>query len=168
MVMPTKRTKAIEEAILEGLREGTPLAEICRRGKEYPHPTAWRDWCRSDEALANAYAAARDDGFDKIALETLQIADTPVEGKRVKVSEDGTETVTEDALGHRKLQIDTRRWLLARWDPKRYGDKVETQLSGEVGVKHSADPQAITALASGLRAAARKPEEPKDDGTEFV
>ena len=165
MVMPTKRTPQIEEAILAGLREGTPLAEICRRGKEYPHPTVWRDWCAADQALAYAYAAARDDGFDKIALETLQIADTPVEGKRVKVSADGTETVTEDALGHRKLQIDTRRWLLARWDPKRYGDKIEANVTADVKTTHAVDTASVVDLAAGLRAAVRGD---KADGNDFV
>jgi hypothetical protein len=32
-------------------------------------------------------------------------------------------------LGHRKLQIETRLKLLAKWDPKRYGDKLS--LSGD-------------------------------------
>ena len=27
-------------------------------------------------------------------------------------------------LGHRKLQVETRLKLLAKWDPKRYGEKL--------------------------------------------
>lgn len=172
MPYPSKRTPEVIEAVLEGLREGVPLAEICRRGPEFPHPSVWRSWCAADEALANAYAAARDDGFDKIALETLRIADTPVEAKRVKVSADGTETVTEDALGHRKLQIDTRRWLLARWDPKRYGDRVMQEHTGEVGhkVDVAVDTGSLVELAEGLREAARaaRGNEPAADPDKYV
>ena len=41
-------------------------------------------------------------------------------------------TVTEeDMLGHRKLQIETRLKLLAVWDPKRYGNKM--QIGGDGG-----------------------------------
>ena len=29
----------------------------------------------------------------------------------------------EDMLGHRKLQIETRLKLLAKWNPKKWGDK---------------------------------------------
>lgn len=36
-----------------------------------------------------------------------------------------TERTREDMLGHRKLQIETRLKLLAKWDPRRYGEKVE-------------------------------------------
>ena len=38
-------------------------------------------------------------------------------------------------LGHRKLQIETRLKLLAKWDPKRYGDKVDLNHGGEVGLQ---------------------------------
>jgi hypothetical protein len=35
----------------------------------------------------------------------------------------------EDMLGHRKLQVETRLKLLAKWDPRRYGDALK--LSGD-------------------------------------
>lgn len=85
-------------------------------------------WLSERDEFSERFAHARDLGHDAIAEEALEIANTPVEGKRVKVSEDGTETVTEDMLGHRKLQIETRLKLLAKWNPKKYGDKLE--LSG--------------------------------------
>lgn len=90
-----------------------------------PHPATWRDWCRSDQRLAIAYAGAREDGEDRIAAECLAIADTPVSGVKERVDENGNvvETVREDMLGHRKLQIETRLKLLAKWNPKRWGDK---------------------------------------------
>lgn len=171
MARQSKRTPEIVEAILEGIREGVHLAEICRRGPEYPHPSVFRDWCAADQTLANAYAQARDDGFDKVALEILRIADTPVEGKRIKKSEDGIETVIEDALGHRKLQIDTRRWLLARWDPKRYGDRVATEHTGKVELEqtHKVEPTSVVELAERLRAATREAPAASDkDGEKYV
>jgi hypothetical protein len=33
---------------------------------------------------------------------------------------------------HRKLRIDTRLKLLAKWNPKKYGDKQAIEHSGEV------------------------------------
>ena len=49
-----------------------------------------------------------------------------------------TEVRRGDMLGHRKLQIETRLKLLAKWDPKRYGGR--TVLAG--------DAQAPLALAA--------------------
>lgn len=118
----TVRTPEIDEAIVAGISQGIPLAQICRdlgidRSIVY-------DWRRDDEELDRRIARARDIGFDAIADECLRIADTQQIGERVKIDADGEEEVTrEDMLGHRKLQIETRLKLLAKWDPKRYGDK---------------------------------------------
>lgn len=118
--------------ILARLSEGEPLAAICRT-PGYPHPSTFRDWVNADEDLSRRFARARADGFDAIAEEALRIADTPVEGVRRKETEDGVEVTTEDMLGHRRLQIETRLKLLAKWDPKRYGDKVQVDGPGAGG-----------------------------------
>lgn len=98
---------------------------------------AWRtiyDWIDAEPTFAARFARAREVGFDAIAAQTLEIADTPQEGMRSEVTDDGkTKEVREDMLGHRKLQIETRLKLLAKWSPKRYGDKIEQTLQGADG-----------------------------------
>jgi hypothetical protein len=120
---PSKYSAAIAQEICEGLAEGTPLREICRRD----HMPEWRtvyDWMARDDALSTAIAHARDIGYDKMAEECLQIADTPVEGRKIVETDDGKVMYTrEDMLGHRKLQIETRLKLLAKFNPKKYGDR---------------------------------------------
>ena len=59
-----------------------------------------------------------------MAEECLAIADTPVEGRKIVETDDGKVMYTrEDMLGHRKLQIETRLKLLAKFNPKKYGDR---------------------------------------------
>ena len=45
-------------------------------------------------------------------------------------------------LAHRKLQVDTRKWLASKLKPKKYGDKLEVdnkgQLTLNVGIKRFA------------------------------
>jgi hypothetical protein len=36
----------------------------------------------------------------------------------------GTEVTQADMIDHRRLQIETRKWLLARLDPMKYGQQV--------------------------------------------
>lgn len=118
----SKRTPIVEEEILRRLSAGEPLAWICRE-EHLPHMTTWREWCRADESLDIAHSRARDEGFDVIAADTLRIADTHEIGETVVEKPDGSiERKTEDMLGHRKLRIETRLKLLAKWDPKRYGE----------------------------------------------
>jgi hypothetical protein len=133
MPFPSKRTAEVEQEILERLSQGEPLAEICRSDPKFPHPTTWNDWCAADEALGIAHGRARDAGFDAIAADILRIADTPEEGVETTIKSDGaTEERRADMLGHRKLRIETRLKLLAKWDPRRYGEKVETTHRGNV------------------------------------
>lgn len=77
-----------------------------------------------------------------IAAEAMRIADTPVDGVETEEDESGAVVKVKrgDMLGHRKLQIETRLKLLAKWDPKRYGDRVTTDLTSSDG---SMSPQGI-------------------------
>jgi hypothetical protein len=127
MGRPSKYTEAIALSICEQLSEGIPLREICRQ-EGMP---AWRtvyDWMWRNEALSTAIARARDIGYDKMAEECLYIADNLHMGKKkvfTSGADDDEDSVTvteEDMLGHRKLQIETRLKLLAKFNPKRYGE----------------------------------------------
>ena len=131
----SKFTKAIGQHICERMAEGIPLRQICR-DKGLAWPTVYR-WIEAHAEFGEAYQRARDIGMDAIAEECLEIANTPMLGVTETVKGDGTvETRREDMLGHRKLQIETRLKLLAKWNPKKYGDRIT----------HTGDPAAPVAL----------------------
>lgn len=129
---PSKYNPEIARIICEQLSEGIPLRQICRENDGFP---AWRtvyDWMGRDEELSASIARARDIGYDNIAEQCLQIADTPEWG------EETTETVDDkgktilvkrrvDLLGHRKLQVETRLKLLAKFHPTKYGDRLAVE-----------------------------------------
>jgi metal-dependent amidase/aminoacylase/carboxypeptidase family protein len=121
MARRTEEEKAkIAEAIIEAVSNGTPLVHACRDNKLGVH--TWYDWVEKNEALAARIARARKAGHDVIATDTLRIADEqpPV-----------TATGATDAgfVSWQKNRVWARMQLLAKWDPKRYGDKLE--LSGD-------------------------------------
>lgn len=127
---PSKYSKEIAQQICEQLSEGIPLRQICRENEGFP---AWRtvyDWMGRDEELSASIARARDIGYDALAEQCLEIADNIQIGTRKTFSSGGDKdadvmTITEeDMLQHRKLQIETRLKLLAKFHPTKYGDKV--------------------------------------------
>lgn len=129
---PSSFTQAVADEIVERLSKGEPLAAICR-DEHMPTDRTVRNWREADEAFASAIAGAREVGFDQIAADCLRIADTPLIGEERTTKDDGKVEVREgDMLGHRKLQIDTRLKLLAKWDPKRYGDRLDLNHSGSI------------------------------------
>ncbi len=124
---PSTYDPDIARQMCEMLSEGVPLREICRQ-EGFP---AWRtvyDWMKRDADLSAAIAHARDVGYDAIAEDCLRIADTPMLGEEITETEDeeGKKISIKkvDMLGHRKLQIETRLKLLAKFNPKKYGDRV--------------------------------------------
>ena len=126
---------------------------------------AWRtvyDWMYKDDVLgaegsglSAAIARAREIGYDAMAEECLIIADTPQIGTKKVFSsgsdedEDSMTVTEEDMLGHRKLQIETRLKLLAKFNPKKYGDKV--QVGGDPGNPLEIKNDAMDILAAAVK-----------------
>lgn len=140
-------TAEIADALVEWISSGKTLREFCRQ-EGMPN---WRTvylWRETQPEFDARIVRARDLGHDAIAEEALQIADTPMEGIRTESSEDGIKTVTEDMLGHRKLQIETRLKLLAKWSPKKYGDRLHTELTGPNGGPIEMAQKAAAALST--------------------
>jgi hypothetical protein len=84
--------------------------------------TVW-NWQRSKPEFSESIACARETGFDVIAYRSRQTA----RGKTSKENGDSSGDVQRD-----KLIIETDLKLLAKWDPKRYGDKLGLEHSGEI------------------------------------
>jgi hypothetical protein len=61
----------------------------------------------------------------------LTIADNTE--KDIIVLEDGREIVDHNVVSRDKLRIDTRKWILAKMNPKKYGDssKVDVTSGGD-------------------------------------
>jgi len=110
------RFELIDE-IVERLSEGEPLRAICR-SPGMPHWRTVYHWLDADPQAATAIARARDEGHDAIAIQALQIAD------------DKSGDPQRD-----KLRIETRLKLLAKWNPKKYGDSTQIKHADANGDK---------------------------------
>ena len=158
---PSKYTPEIAQKMCEMLAEGVPLREICRQDG-FP---AWQtvyDWMYRDDALGDAgvglsraIARAREVGYEALAEECLRIADNPQWGQKQVMTDQGTATTVEDMLGHRKLQIETRLKLLAKWNPKKYGDRVALAGDADSPIKVEADIGIFDTVLKGLEQSRR-------------
>jgi hypothetical protein len=100
-----------------------PMTVICRE-LDVPIRTV-NQWREDDVEIALQFDEAREVGYDAIAADCLEIADTPQIGIEETISASGAKEIRKgDMLQHRKLRIDTRIKLLAKWDPRRYGDRL--------------------------------------------
>lgn len=126
----SKYTPELAAEICARLAKGEPMVKICESA-HMPHYNTVDNWEVVHPEFAVAIARARLNGYDSIAAEALEIANTPIEGVEATIKADGTrEEKRADMLGHRKLQIETRLKLLAKWDPKRYGERSDVNVTG--------------------------------------
>lgn len=120
--------EALIVEICARLGKGEPLAQICR-DMHMPGVQTVADWAKADENVSVSIARARADGFDAIAAECLGIADDKADDFKP-----GPQGLAFDAehVQRSKLRIETRLKLLAKWDPKRYGEKQQVEHSGTI------------------------------------
>lgn len=128
----TTYTEKTANEICRRISEGEPLRQICRDDKMPTWHAVYR-WIEANPDFAQRIARARELGFDAIAEEALAIANTPQIGEIEETSQDGKKVKREDMLGHRKLQVETRLKLLAKWAPKKYGESIRQELTGANG-----------------------------------
>lgn len=123
---PSTYNPEVARMMCEQLSEGIPLREICRQ-EGFP---MWRTvylWMAKDPELNTAIARARDIGYDAMAEECLDIADNAGNDWMARLDAEGVQVgwqVNGDHIQRSKLRIETRLKLLAKFNPKRYGDKI--------------------------------------------
>ena len=87
-------------------------------------------WVREDEKFAAQYARAREIQAESFADEIREISD---EGANDWYVREGVDVPDHEHISRSKLRVDTRRWLMSKMLPKKYGDKATTELVGAGG-----------------------------------
>jgi hypothetical protein len=118
--MSEKYSKADKERIsaqvLEGMHSGLSALKACQAAGV--HQSTFNTWLNDDAKLAVEYARAREDLIERMAQEVLELSDSDV-----GTTPDGKKDWA--AIQKHKLQVDSRKWLLSKLAPKKYGDKLE-------------------------------------------
>jgi len=88
-------------------------------------------WVEKNPENIHRYARAKEKQIDLMAERIIEIADTPQEGITITEKPNGVEISKGDMIQHRRLQIDTRKWLMAKLVPKKYGERLDLTTQGE-------------------------------------
>ena len=132
--MPAAEWSPIIDEVLAAIAT-TPksLKTICEEIESAPTAKTFWKWMENDNELSERYARAKSAQLEVLADQLVDLADTDRICQKVTTKNDGSvETVTLDQVERTKVQIDTRKWLLAKLNPKKYGDKLaHTGADGE-------------------------------------
>lgn len=85
------------------------------------------------ENLAQHYARAIEVRSDTMFDDMVDIADDNSEDFETRINKAGEEyeVFNPDVVQRAKLMIDTRKWILSRMNPKKYGDKIDLTSDGK-------------------------------------
>lgn len=114
--------KATLDKICDRLSLGEPLAVICR-DKGMPSRGTVYLWEKQHEGVPERIARAREEGEDYLAAECLEIADNASNDWMERNGDSPGYTLNGDHVQRSKLRIETRLKLLAKWNPRKYGDR---------------------------------------------
>lgn len=133
--MPRRWTEFDQDAadeICARLMDGQSLRAICR-DEELPCAATIFNWLNKNVKFVEQYTRARDVQADVLFDEIHDIADTPRIGFKTVRKADSVETTEADMIEHRRLQIDSRKWLVGKLAPKKYSDKQVHEHGGPDG-----------------------------------
>ena len=107
-------TQALFDRICEQMAEGKSLRAICK-GRDMPNKRTVMRWIENDTALRAQYSEAQNLRAEHYFDQIIEIADGKSDPAKTRV------------------QVDARKWVLARMNPKKYGDKFTQELTGPNG-----------------------------------
>ena len=123
MATPTKYTEELAAQICERIANGELMTTIC--AEIGVSTSSIHRWLEQSAAFRETYARAKDQRVDHWGEDIVRLADD--------------HTIDPNS---RRLQVDTRKWLMSKLKPKTYGDKLQHTGSdgdGPIQIKVSDD-----------------------------
>jgi hypothetical protein len=121
----------IAEHICGEIAAGKSMRQICRAQAMPDIATVFR-WLARHAEFRDQYARAREAQADYMAEEILEIADDATNDWTKR--EDGSATINAEVVQRSRLRVDARKWLMAKLQPKKYGDKITQEMTGVNGM----------------------------------
>tara|TARA_R110000822_G_scaffold253030_1_gene379593 strand:+ start:1283 stop:1720 length:438 start_codon:yes stop_codon:yes gene_type:complete len=127
--MAEEREAKFEE-VLKYVRNGLSVSKACKEQNTVGETLFYKMVGESVEREKN-YERAREKRADVIFEEIKEIADK--QDKDVYIDSEGNEKTDHNIVQRSRLQIDARKWMLGKMNPKKYSDssKLDLTTNGE-------------------------------------
>ncbi|WP_292213135.1 terminase small subunit protein [Mesorhizobium sp.] len=123
----------IAARICEELIEGKSLRKICE-AEDMPAASTVFLWLSRFPTFSEQYTRAREAQMEAMADDIVDIADDGTNDYVTKTNGDGStyEAFDSEHVQRSKLRVDTRKWLMGKLAPKKYGDKLDLNVGGSL------------------------------------
>lgn len=150
MPPPSRYTKALADDICEEIASGETLRAVCRK-LDIPHQTVLRWVVHDDHGFADQYARARQAQVEAWGDVIVAESEDSSKDTVTLTRRDGTEYDAPDHewIARSRLRVDTYKWLMSKLAPKKYGDRLQADVTHGVS-----DP--LAQLMREIRGSAQK------------
>ena len=125
-------SEAVAQIICDRIASGESVRSISR-SSGMPHEVTIYRWVADDrEGFRARYTRAREAQAERMADEILEIAD---DGSNDWMEFEGKTLVNHEYINRSRLRVDSRKWLMARLAPKKWGEKLDVEQNGTLVVK---------------------------------
>ncbi len=121
MARPSDYTQEIADLICDRISQGEMLTKVCAEEGMPPRKTVYT-WMRARPDFKAAYARAREEWAEFYEEKVLDIA---FDDKGDFFIEDGKAVADHARVARARLQVDTLKWFMMKWAPRRYGETPE-------------------------------------------
>ena len=132
---PSDYTPELADNICAQLADGKSMRTVCKPASMPNKATVFK-WLRTNEEFNDQYVKAKEESADAMTDEILDIADNATNDWMETSSEGGGKAykLNGEAVQRSRLRIDSRKWLASKLKPKRYGDKIQQEITAPEGV----------------------------------
>ena len=131
MGRPEIWTQELADAVCFQIAHGHSLRTVCADEK-LPGMTTIFKWLREREDFAKQYARATEERTEAMAEDILDIADDGSNDlMTIQKGNVEYEVENKEVTNRSRLRVDTRKWLMAKMKPKKYGEKLDLTSDGK-------------------------------------
>lgn len=132
---PSSYTPEIADLICERIADGESLRSICS-DEEMPNKATVFRWLAANDAFRDQYARARESQADTLFDDILEIADDARNDWMERRDGNRGYELNGDHIQRSRLRLEARKWMASKLAPKKYGDRILTEHSGSLTVRH--------------------------------
>lgn len=123
---PTSMTEAVVQRLCAMIAEGYTVKQACAE-VGMPAPSTIYLALANNPAFSERYARAREAQLARWEDELLEIADDGSNDWTEREGQDGSKVavVDHEHITRSRLRADTRKWLMSKRMPQKYGDRIE-------------------------------------------
>ncbi len=132
---PSIFSDALALTICERLAGGESLRQICEDA-DMPAKSTVMKWALENKDFSDQYARARALLMEHWSDDLIDIADDGTNDYVQRTGDDGeviSHSLNNEHIQRSKLRVDTRKWIMSKLAPKRYGDKTTSVVEGPDG-----------------------------------